>query len=256
MNETNFAPQYPKSPVSIETHQYDTIHSDDATWILTSAFIIFTMQSGFGLLEAGMVSRKNESNIMVKNAMDVIYGGLAYWLFGLGLSFGRGNGSTGLNGFDRFLADADDDEMGHVFAKYFFQLSFATSATTIVSGTMAERVELKAYIVFSFVNTLTYCFPAHWVWEPKGWLYQLGAIDVAGCGPVHLVGGFSGLVATLFLKPRHGVFAKSRRFGRRNMVASPTNVMLGTFMLWWGWLGVNCGSTFGITGDKWKLASR
>lgn len=238
-----------------DIHHHEAIVSDDATWILTSAFIIFTMQSGFGLLEAGMVSKKNETNIMVKNAVDVIYGGFAYWLFGFGLSFGRDQGTTAFNGFGKFLTDADDDEMGHVFAKYFFHLSFATTATTIVSGAMAERVQLKAYILFSFINTLTYCFPAHWVWEPKGWLYEMGAVDVAGCGPVHLVGGFSGLVATLYLKPRLGKFDENN-CPRPNPMASPTNVMLGTFMLWWGWLGFNCGSTFGITGGKWKLASR
>lgn len=234
---------------------YEEIQSDDATWILTSAFIIFTMQSGFGLLEAGMVSKKNETNIMVKNAVDVIYGGFAYWLFGFGLSFGRDEGTTAFNGCGKFFTDADDDEMGHVFAKYFFHLSFSTTATTIVSGAMAERVELKAYILFSFINTLTYSLPAHWMWEPKGWLYELDAVDVAGCGPVHLVGGFSGLVATLYLKPRLGKFDENNR-PRPNIMASPTNAMLGTFMLWWGWLGFNCGSTFGITGGKWKLASR
>lgn len=83
----------------------------------------------------------------------------------------------------------------------------------------------------------------------------MDAIDVAGCGPVHVVGGFSGLVATLYLQPRLGKFDENNR-PRPNPMASPTNVMLGTFMLWWGWLGFNCGSTFGITGGKWKLASR
>ena len=172
-----------------------------------------------------------------------------------GLSFGRGKGTTAFNGFGKFLTDADDHDMGQVFAKYFFHLSFATTATTIVSGAMAERVELKAYILFSFSNTISYSLPAHWMWEPQGWLHELNAVDVAGCGPVHLVGGFSGLVATLYLKPRLGLFDENR-CSRTNTMASPTNVMLGTFMLWWGWLGFNCGSTFGITGGKWVLASR
>lgn len=258
MNQSNATTDFSdiSSTSADGTHlQYDAIQSDDATWILTSAFIIFTMQSGFGLLEAGMVSKKNESNIMVKNAVDVIYGGFAYWLFGFGFSFGRDEGTTAFNGFGKFFTDAEGDEMGDVFAKYFFHLSFSTTATTIVSGAMAERVELKAYILFSFVNTLTYCFPAHWIWEPKGWLYEMDAMDVAGCGPVHVVGGFSGLVATLYLKPRLGKVDENNR-PKPNPMASPTNVMLGTFMLWWGWLGFNCGSTFGITGGKWKLASR
>ena len=238
-----------------DEHAFDAIRPDDATWILTSAFIIFTMQSGFGLLEAGLVSKKNEVNIMVKNAIDIVFGGLSYWLFGFGLSFGVGPGSNPFCGVGYFLTDADDDEMGEVFAKYFFQLSFATTATTIVSGAMAERTSLKAYVLFSLLNTISYCFPAHWVWGRNGWLFELGAIDVAGCGPVHVVGGVSGLVSTLMLKPRLGKFTEDGKPNKMPM-ASLTNVLLGTFMLWWGWLGFNCGSTFGISGHKWKLASR
>jgi len=243
----------PTKEYSNEIQVDGEILSDDATWILTSAFIIFTMQSGFGLLEAGMVSRKNEANIMVKNAMDVVYGGLSYWLFGFALSFGKGEQRNSFCGHGYFFADADVSEMGQVFSKYFFQLSFATTATTIVSGAMAERTSLKAYTFYSFLNTLTYCIPAFWVWDDSGWLRKMGAVDVAGSGGVHLVGGVSGLVATLMLKPRMGRFDEN---SPPEQMASPTNVMLGTFMLWWGWLGFNCGSTFGISGEKWKLASR
>ena len=237
--------------MNVTNQVYRGIHTEDATWILTNSFIILTMQSGFGLLESGMVSLKNEANIMVKNAVDVIFGGLSYWLFGFAFSFGnRGNPFCGLG---YFLTDADESEMGQVYSQYFFQLSFATTATTIVSGAMAERITLKAYIVYSFLNTLTYSFPAHWIWGENGWLRNLGAVDIAGCSAVHLVGGVSGLVATLMLKPRSGRFDVNVP---PPAMASPTNVLLGTFMLWWGWLGFNCGSTFGITGMKWKLASR
>lgn len=242
------------APPSTNSH-YEAIVPDDATWILTSAFIIFTMQSGFGLLESGMASKKNESNIMIKNAVDVVFGGLSYWFFGFGLSFGMSAGTNPFCGVGDFMTDADDDDMGRVFAKYFFQLSFATTATTIVSGAMAERTNLKAYIVFSLLNTISYCFPAHWMWGANGWLKELGAIDVAGCGPVHVVGGVSGLVATIMLKPRTGKFDQKGK-PKAMPMGSPTNVLLGVFMLWWGWLGFNCGSTFGITGNKWKLASR
>ena len=153
----------------------EEVNSDDATWILTSAFIIFTMQPGFGLLESGLVSRKNEANIMVKNAVDVIIGGLAYWVFGYALSFGEDAGTNAFSGMGMFLTEANDNErMGYVYSRYFFQLSFATTATTIVSGAMAERTNLKAYTAFSFLNTLTYCFPAHWVWAENGWLKELG----------------------------------------------------------------------------------
>ena len=185
---------------------------------------------------------------MVKNAVDVIFGGASYWLFGFGLSFGEGSLNNPFCGMSDFMTDAGEGDMGHVFSKYVFQLSFATTATTIVSGAMAERTNLKAYILYSFINTLTYSFPAHWMWTEKGWLYNLGAIDIAGCSVVHIVGGSSALVATLMLKPRKGKFTN----GKLNHIpmASPTNVLLGTFMLWWGWLGFNCGSTFGISGGK------
>ena len=232
----------------------EELRSDDATWILTSAFIIFTMQSGFGLLEAGLVSRKNETNIMVKNAIDVIYGGLAYWIFGFAISFGESDLNNGFMGWGDFFVDTTDQNFG-IFAKYFFQLSFATTSTTIVSGAMAERVNINAYIAFSFINTLSYAFPAHWMWDDKGFLKVMGAVDVAGCGPVHLVGGVAAIVAAIMLKPRKSKFDEHGN-PRELQMASPTNVLLGTFMLWWGWLGFNCGSTFGISGIKWKLASR
>ncbi|KAL9969959.1 hypothetical protein ACROYT_G022252 [Oculina patagonica] len=228
------------------------LNSDDATWILTSAFIIFTMQSGFGLVESGLVSQKNEVNIMVKNAVDVIYGGLSYWLYGFAFSFGTDEGTNGFSGIGYFAMDVEA-EQGDVFALYFFQMSFATTATTIVSGAMAERTHLNAYTIYSFTNTISYCFPAHWLWGEKGFLKELGVIDVAGCAGVHLVGGVAGLVAAIMLGPRLGRYDKSVKKGKPG---SLTNVMLGTFMLWWGWLGFNCGSTFGISGAKWLLASR
>eukprot|EP00111_Clytia_hemisphaerica_P023681 TCONS_00069791-protein len=232
----------------------------DATWILTSAFIIFTMQSGFGLLEAGSVSSKNECNIMVKNAVDVIFGGLGYWICGFAFSFGEdetySNAFTGFGSF--FTGSSNDDNSDIILSKYFFQLSFATTATTIVSGAMAERTNLKAYMFFSFINFLSYVFPAHWIWAEGGYFKMKGVVDVAGCGPVHVVGGTAAIVASIILKPRTGVFDHSQDEKRNeySTMASPTNVVLGTFMLWWGWLGFNCGSTFGVSGGKWKLASR
>ena len=127
-----------------------------------------------------MVSSKNECNIMVKNAVDVIFGAFSYWLFGFGLSFGDGPQSNGFTGVGNFLVNADEHHMGPIYSKYFFQLSFATTATTIVSGAMAERTNLVAYMAYSFTNTFTYVFPAHWMWDTKGFLAKMGAIDIAG----------------------------------------------------------------------------
>nr|XP_037279711.1 LOW QUALITY PROTEIN: putative ammonium transporter 3 [Rhipicephalus microplus] len=234
-------------------HSYQDISWDDATWIMTSSFIIFTMQSGFGLLESGCVTRKNEVNIMVKNAVDVVFGGLGYWMFGYGFSFGQDRGTNQFIAFGKFFLDSDEKEMGVVFATYIFQLSFATTATTIVSGAMAERCNFVAYCIFSFLNTVVFCLPAGWVWGQHGFLNKLRVVDIAGCAPVHLVGGASSLVAAVMLKPRHGRYDHGIE---PPPMGSPTNALVGMFMLWWGWLGFNCGSTFGVSGHKWKYAAR
>ena len=108
---------------------------------------------------------------------------------------------------------------------------------------MVERTRLEAYMFYSFINTLSYVFPARWIWSDDGFLNKFGAVDIAGGGPVHIVGGFSALVATFYLRPRLGRFESSHV----EEMASPTNVVLGTFILWCGWLGFNCGSTFGVS---------
>lgn len=95
---------------------------------------------------------------------------------------------------------------------------------------MAERTKLVSYMVFSMINTVLFSIPAHWVWASKGWLYAMGVVDIAGAGPVHLVGGVTGLVATLILKPRHGRYSESKN--RIPQMSSPTNAVLGMFMLW------------------------
>ena len=221
--------------VVIIEEDFPTTRWDDATWILTSSFIIFTMQSGFGLLESGCASHKNEAHIMVKNAVDVLFGGFSYWIFGYGLSFGTASGTNAFIGVGDFFVDTPvndtTDDIGHLFSQFFFQASFATTATTIVSGAMVERTKLEAYIIFSFVNTFVYSIPAHWVFAESGWLRQIGFVDIAGAGPVHLVGGVTGCVATLMLKPRFGRFTSNEALIMPPM-SSPINAIFGMFMLW------------------------
>ena len=167
---------------------------------------------------------------MVKNAVDVIFGGITYWLYGYGLCFGMAPGSNPFVGWGNFAVDSDNpDEMGFLYSNFIFQLSFATTATTIVSGAMAERTKLSAYIAFSFLNTIVYCVPAHWIWGENGFLAQLGVIDIAGSSAVHLIGAVSGLVATLLLKPRIGRYKNSRSAPQ---MGNPTNALVGMFMLW------------------------
>lgn len=231
------------------------IDLEDTNWILTSSFIIFTMQTGFGMLESGCVSIKNEANIMMKNLADISLGGLTYWIFGYGMSFGEGAWSNPFIGVGDFLVDppVGDALMGPVFASFLFQLSFATTATTIVSGAMAERCNFKAYCMFSFLNTIVYCVPAGWVWGSHGFLNKLGAVDIAGSGPVHLIGGASAFASALMLGPRLGRYAKG--YAPLPM-GNPVNAAMGTFVLWWGWLAFNSGSTYGVSGAKWQYAAR
>ncbi|CAL8107424.1 unnamed protein product [Orchesella dallaii] len=234
------------------TNVQEILSWDDATWILTSAFIIFTMQTGFGLLESGCVSLKNEVNIMMKNVIDIVFGGITYWLFGYGLTYGELY-TNPFFAIGYFAVDADIDEMGPVFSKFLFQLSFATTATTIVSGAMAERCNFRAYCLFSLCNTIVYCVPAGWIWGSHGFLHKLGAIDIGGSGAVHLVGGSSAFVAAWMLGPRLGRYDH----GREPLpMGSPTNALLGLFMLWWGWLAFSSGSVFGVSGHKWKFSAR
>ncbi|KAJ8707152.1 hypothetical protein PYW08_011286 [Mythimna loreyi] len=231
------------------------IDLEDTNWILTSSFIIFTMQTGFGMLESGCVSIKNEANIMMKNLADISLGGLTYWIFGYGMSFGEGTYSNPFIGVGDFLLDppVGDALMGPVFASFLFQLSFATTATTIVSGAMAERCNFKAYCLFSLLNTIVYCVPAGWVWGSHGFLNKLGAVDIAGSGPVHLIGGASAFASALMLGPRLGRYAH----GIAPLpMGNPVNAVMGTFVLWWGWLAFNSGSTYGVSGAKWQYAAR
>ncbi|KAI4467179.1 ammonium transporter [Holotrichia oblita] len=232
-NETETTPWY-----------YD-MSLEDTNWIITSSFMIFTMQTGFGMLESGCVSIKNEVNIMMKNVVDIVLGGLTYWIFGYAFQFGRGPMKNGFMSFGDFCIDPsiDDPMKGAVYSAFIFQLSFATTSTTIVSGAMAE----------SCFNTIIYCIPAGWVWAEDGFLRNLGAVDIAGSGPVHLIGGSAAFAAAIMLGPRLGRYDN----GRDPLpLGCPVNAVMGLFVLWWGWLAFNSGSTYGLSGEKWQYAAR
>lgn len=227
----------------------------DYAWTLVAAFLVFLMQAGFALLEAGSVRSRNTGSVFMKNLMDFCMAGLAFWAFGFALMFGgsgaaagldAGNGLIGWSGF--FLADGAND-VG-TMALWFFQMVFAATAATIVSGAMAGRTRLDAYMAYSFLITaLIYPVYGHWVWG-GGWLSTLpfgaGAADFAGSGVVHAVGGVAALVGALMVGPRRGRFdadGKPKAIPGHNM----GYVALGTIILMFGWFGFNAGSTVAAT---------
>jgi ammonium transporter, Amt family len=169
--------------------RYQTINdSNDVCWILTSSFLIFTMQTGYALLESGIVSRKNEVNILVKNAVNIICGSLAFWLFGYAFSFGLP--ANQFFGYGEFVLNADEESMGPKYSEMAFQLAYSTTCTAIISGSMSERCKFVSYCLFSLVNTIIYCIPARWLLRNGGWLQNLGAVDIGGSGTVHLVNNY------------------------------------------------------------------
>ncbi len=147
---------------------------------------------------------------------------------------------------------------GSLDAKFIFHFCFAASATTIVSGAVAERMKLTAYIVFSAANTFIYCIPASWAWHDTGFLKTLGYYDFAGGGIVHLSGGCCALVGALLVGPRLGRFSKGPDGQEKSAssICSPVTALTGTLILWWAWLAFNCGSTFYISENNWRVATK
>ncbi|KAH7713366.1 AMT-3 protein [Aphelenchoides avenae] len=232
------------------------MYQNDGMWLVSCGFTIVTMTSGFGLLESGRVSSKDEVNIMVKIIVDVVFGGISYWMFGYGFAFGNAYYRNPFIGLGNFFYSPDDitnqENQAWAYAVFFFQMSFATTTSTVVSAAMAERIRLRPYIVITFLMTIMHSIASHWIWSEDGFLFKLGAIDAAGCAVVHLVGGVAGMVSTIYLGPRQGRFEANNT----STMSNPTNALLGTFMLWWGWLGFNTGSTYGISDGKWKIVGR
>lgn len=192
---------------------------------------------------------------MMKNVVDVCFGGLSYWIFGFGLMYGRGEHTNPFVAVGDFFVNAKvgDPLMGQIFTFYFLQMSFATTSTTIVSGACAERFRFHAYCLFSFINTVVYAVAAGWVWGEHGFLKNLGVVDFAGAGPIHVVGGAAALTAAWFIGPRIGRYDN----GTKSLpMGNPMSACMGLFILWWGWIGFNAGSSYGITGGKWDYAAR
>ncbi len=232
------------------------------TWTLVAGFLVFFMQAGFALLEAGLSRAKNVVAVLTKNFMDILIGGLAFWAFGFALMFGgsgaapglaQGNAIIGYSGF--FLAGSSYDVSTAML--WFFQMVFVATAATIVSGAMTERTKTTAYLAYSFlISGLVYPIYGHWIWG-NGWLANLstyvpflgegiGARDFAGSGVVHAVGGFAALAGAAMVGPRLGKFNTD---GTINTIPGHNLSLatLGTFILFFGWFGFNPGSTLAAT---------
>jgi len=196
-------------------------------WIMCAVLMTFTMQTGFAILEGGCTTLKNEVSIMMKNIIDCLMGGISYWAIGHGLTVGRESWSNPLFGWGDFFVTAEGLQTGPVYGTFIFLLSYATTCTTIVSGAIAERTNLYAYIIFSFFNTFVYALPAHWLWSEVGFLKTLKVVDMAGSCGVHMVGGAGALVAAALLGPRLGRWEIK---GDASM-GSATNAILGCTMI-------------------------
>ncbi len=214
----------------------------DTVWMLVAGFLVFFMQAGFALVEAGFVRAKNVTNILMKNIFDVSIGAIAFWAVGFGIMFGSGNAIFGSEWF--FLSGLPEiypDLSVPSYAFFFFQFAFAATAATIASGAMAERTEFKGYLMYSLlVTAFIYPIVGHWIWG-GGWLAQLDTpfYDFAGSTVVHSTGAWVGLVGAVMLGPR------KNRFGNGSSPIpghSMTLAALGTLILWLGWFGFNPGS--------------
>ncbi|MEO6028005.1 MAG: ammonium transporter [Candidatus Binatia bacterium] len=241
----------------------------DTVWVLIAAMLVFFMNLGFAMVESGLARSKNCVNILAKNFIVFGCSSLAFYFIGWGLMFGDGNSFIGTQGIF-FVTGADNSPaMGDayqgvyssiawagvpIWAKFFFQLVFAGTAATIVSGAVAERIKFGSFIAFSFVIVgIIYPITGHWIWG-GGWLQKAGMWDFAGSTVVHSVGGWAALAGVLMLGPRIGKYTKE---GNVNPIPghSMTSATLGVLVLWFGWFGFNPGSTMAAAaGDISRIA--
>lgn len=220
----------------------------DTVWVVLTAAMILLMEGGFALLEAGFVRQKNAVSIIMKVFVDISFGALIFYLFGFALMYGKD--AAGIIGTSGFALGGD---LSHIKLNistdtyWLFQCAFVIAVISIVSGAVAERINFRAYILYTIVMTgFIYPVAGHWVWAVGGWLGKLGMIDFAGSAVIHALGGFSALAAAIFIGPRIGKYAAD---GTANIVP-PSNLPLasvGAFILWFGWFGFNSGSTLSAT---------
>lgn len=223
----------------------------NTVWVALCAALIFFMEGGFALLEAGFVRSKNAMSIIAKVIIDIAFGGIAFFVVGFGIAYGNSNGWFA---FD-FGISNEDLGLGLSVSNtlfWFIQLGFAIAAISIVSGAIAERMKIWAYAVLVVLFcAVLYPMVANWVWNPNGWLAQRGFNDFAGSAAVHAMGGFAALAAAIVLGPRIGKYNSD---GTINSIEGHNLPLaaVGAFILWFGWFGFNPGSSLGAVGN-WEL---
>ena len=227
------------------------VYSINTVWVALCAALIFFMEAGFALLEAGFIRAKNAMSIIAKVIIDITFGGIAFFVVGFGVAYGASNGWFA-SGFGIMEGDLGLDLTVSNQLFWFIQLGFAIAAISIVSGALAERMKLWSYAIMVVVFCgIMYPLVANWVWNPNGWLAVRGFNDFAGSAAVHAMGGFSALAAAIVLGPRIGKYSKE---GNSNTIPGHNLPLasVGAFILWFGWFGFNPGSTLGAVGN-WEL---
>lgn len=236
---------------TIALEQTELIRGIDTVWVALCAALIFLMEGGFALLEAGFVRAKNTMSIIAKVIIDITFGGIAFYIVGFGIAYGASNGwfafGTGIMDGDLGLGLTVSNKLF-----WFIQLGFAMAAISIVSGAVAERMKVWPYALFVFIFcAIMYPLVANWVWNPDGWLAMRGFNDFAGSSAVHAMGGFAALAAAIVLGPRLGKYN-----GNGELTPIPGHNLplaaIGGFILWFGWFGFNPGSTLAAVGN-WEL---
>ena len=224
--------------------------SVNTIWVLLGAALVFFMQAGFSMCEAGFTRAKNTGNILMKNLMDFCIGTPCFWLVGFGIMFGAGTGLFGW--FDPMIMKDYSSILPSgvpLWAYAIFQTVFCATSATIVSGAMAERTKFSAYCIYSAaISLLIYPISGRWIWG-GGWLSELGFHDFAGSTCVHMVGGVCALIGAKMLGPRIGKYGKDGK-PRAILGHNLTFAALGVFILWFCWFGFNGASTVGMDTDE------